>query len=153
MRSDNISHVCIDNACGARCFRKPLGHPTCISACADIYKWVTHEKGILGSQDDYNARHRRLCQPPFRSKAVLQRFSGVISDRRVRRPRPCSASVPSSQHRYLTTRRDPDMLTIRRCFLITSSPHADAKCAEACDVQHLRNLGQPCPYLRWGIIH
>jgi len=47
----------------------------------DIYKWVTHEKGILGSQDDYNARHRRLCQPPFRSKSVLNRFSGVISKR------------------------------------------------------------------------
>lgn len=47
----------------------------------DIYKWVTHEKGILGSQDDYNARHRRLCQPPFRSKAFLQKFSAVISSR------------------------------------------------------------------------
>ncbi len=102
MRSDGIYHVCIDNACGATCFRKPLGHPTCI-ACADIYKWVTHEKGILGSQDDYNARHRRLCQPPFRSKAVLQRFSGVISDRRVPRPPPlqCQRALvpaPSLDH-------------------------------------------------------
>lgn len=32
-------------------------------------------------QDDYNAKHRRLCQPPFRNKTVLQGFAGVISGR------------------------------------------------------------------------
>jgi hypothetical protein len=47
----------------------------------DIYKYVTHEKGILGSQGDYNARHRRLCAPPFRNKQQLQRFADVVVQR------------------------------------------------------------------------
>jgi hypothetical protein len=47
----------------------------------DIYKYVTHEKGILGSQDDYNARHRRLCQPAFRNKQQLQSFADVMVSR------------------------------------------------------------------------
>jgi hypothetical protein len=47
----------------------------------DIYKYVTHEKGILGSQGDYNVRHRRLCQPPFRNKAQLERFADVVVQR------------------------------------------------------------------------
>lgn len=47
----------------------------------DIYKYVTHEKGILGSQGDYNARHRRLCQPPFRSKTQLEKFAKVVVQR------------------------------------------------------------------------
>ena len=42
---------------------------------------MTHERGLLGSQGDYNRRHRRLCQPPFRSPAILERFSGVVVDR------------------------------------------------------------------------
>lgn len=32
-------------------------------------------------QDEYNTRHRKLCQPPFRSKAFLQKFAAVISTR------------------------------------------------------------------------
>eukprot|EP00884_Botryococcus_braunii_P015417 jgi/Botrbrau1/2559/Bobra.0079s0045.1 len=47
----------------------------------DIYKWVTHEKGILGSQGAYNKRHRQLCQPPFRSPALLATFADVIVQR------------------------------------------------------------------------
>jgi hypothetical protein len=47
----------------------------------DIYKWVTHEKGILGSQGSYNKRHRQLCQPPFRSPALLASFADVIVQR------------------------------------------------------------------------
>lgn len=47
----------------------------------DIYKYVTHEKGILGSQGDYNKRHRSLCQPPFRSKQQLERFADVVVQR------------------------------------------------------------------------
>lgn len=78
-----------DSACQCHCQTQTLAsqrsagvHNNVFSTgFADIYKWVTHEKGILGSQDDYNARHRRLCQPPFRSKSVLNRFSGVISKR------------------------------------------------------------------------
>lgn len=46
--------------------------------CQDIYKWVTHEKGILGSQGTYNKRHRQLCQPPFRNPALLSTFANVI---------------------------------------------------------------------------
>ncbi|GMH33024.1 hypothetical protein BSKO_00858 [Bryopsis sp. KO-2023] len=44
----------------------------------DIYKYVTHEKGILGSQGAYNKKHRQLCQPPFRSAKWLKQFAGVI---------------------------------------------------------------------------
>ncbi|GLC47259.1 hypothetical protein PLESTB_001835900 [Pleodorina starrii] len=47
----------------------------------DIYNYVTHGKGILGSQDEYNARHRRLCSGPFRNRAQLQRFSTVVVER------------------------------------------------------------------------
>jgi hypothetical protein len=47
----------------------------------DIYKYVTHEKGLLGSQGEYNARHRRLCQPPFRNRAQLERFADVVVQR------------------------------------------------------------------------
>ncbi|GFR44798.1 hypothetical protein Agub_g6133, partial [Astrephomene gubernaculifera] len=47
----------------------------------DIYAYVTHGKGLLGSQDEYNARHRRLCSGPFRNRAQLQRFSSVVVDR------------------------------------------------------------------------
>jgi hypothetical protein len=47
----------------------------------DVYKYVTHEKGLLGSQGAYNARHRRLCAPPFRSRVQLARFAGVVVQR------------------------------------------------------------------------
>jgi hypothetical protein len=47
----------------------------------DIYTWITHGKGILGSQGDYNAKHRRLCAPPFRNNTLLKRFSSVITER------------------------------------------------------------------------
>ena len=52
----------------------------------DIYKWVTNEKGILGSQGAYNKRHRRLCQPTFRKPALLDFFSSSIARR-------CGSSV------------------------------------------------------------
>ena len=54
------------------------------TSCAppqDIYKFVTHEKGILGSQGEYNRRHRKLCQPPFRSPQLLQEFASVVVHR------------------------------------------------------------------------
>lgn len=47
----------------------------------DIYKFVTHEKGLLGSGGDYNRRHRRLCGPPFRSGELLRKFGEVVVDR------------------------------------------------------------------------
>ena len=47
----------------------------------DIYKFVTHEKGILGSQGEYNRRHRKLCQPPFRNPQLLQEFASVVVQR------------------------------------------------------------------------
>jgi hypothetical protein len=47
----------------------------------DIYKYVTHEKGLLGSQGEYNRRHRSLCQPAFRNKAQLDRFAEVVVQR------------------------------------------------------------------------
>ena len=50
----------------------------------DIYKFVTHEKGILGSQGEYNRRHRKLCQPPFRSPQLLQEFASVVVHRYTR---------------------------------------------------------------------
>lgn len=44
----------------------------------DIYKYVTHEKGILGSQGAYNRKHRQLCQAPFAQNKWLRQFAGVI---------------------------------------------------------------------------
>lgn len=55
--------------------------PATLTHLQDIYKYVTHEKGLLGSQGDYNARHRRLCAPPFRNKQQLQRFADVVVQR------------------------------------------------------------------------
>ncbi|GLI63266.1 hypothetical protein VaNZ11_006170 [Volvox africanus] len=66
----NIQHVCATN--GRNYGRRYL---------PDIYTYITHGKGILGSQDDYNARHRRLCSGPFRNRAQLQRFSHVVVER------------------------------------------------------------------------
>eukprot|EP00878_Enallax_costatus_P019160 GHUV01020204.1.p1 GENE.GHUV01020204.1~~GHUV01020204.1.p1 ORF type:complete len:498 (+),score=145.15 GHUV01020204.1:378-1871(+) len=67
---ENIQHVCANNVKNYN--RRYL---------PDIYKYVTHEKGILGSQGDYNKRHRSLCQPPFRSKQQLERFADVVVQR------------------------------------------------------------------------
>jgi Cytochrome P450 len=58
----------------------------CINAelyLQDIYTWVTHGQGILGSQGDYNAKHRRLCSPMFRTPKLLKKFSHVITERSV----------------------------------------------------------------------
>ncbi|GIL57873.1 hypothetical protein Vafri_13130 [Volvox africanus] len=66
----NIQHVCATNV--RNYGRRYL---------PDIYTYVTHGKGILGSQDDYNARHRRLCSGPFRNRAQLERFSHVVVER------------------------------------------------------------------------
>ncbi|KAG2490073.1 hypothetical protein HYH03_011538 [Edaphochlamys debaryana] len=67
---DNIRHVCAANVRNYQ--RRYL---------PDIYTWVTHGKGILGSQDEYNARHRRLCGGPFRNSLQLQRFSSTVVER------------------------------------------------------------------------
>eukprot|EP00198_Chlamydomonas_reinhardtii_P014407 XP_001703744.1 cytochrome P450 [Chlamydomonas reinhardtii] len=67
---ENIQHVCATNV--RNYSRRYL---------PDIYTYVTHGKGILGSQDEYNARHRRLCSGPFRNKWQLQRFSSVVVER------------------------------------------------------------------------
>ncbi|KAG2435417.1 hypothetical protein HYH02_011918 [Chlamydomonas schloesseri] len=67
---ENIQHVCATNVRNYN--RRYL---------PDIYTYVTHGKGILGSQGEYNARHRRLCSGPFRNKWQLQRFSSVVVER------------------------------------------------------------------------
>ncbi|KAL4419812.1 hypothetical protein ABPG75_006910 [Micractinium tetrahymenae] len=66
----------------------------------DIYKWVTHEKGILGSSGEYNRRHRKLVGLPFRSAALLSKFADVVVDRSARvaetfsaQPRPVRTNV------------------------------------------------------------
>ncbi|WIA42697.1 hypothetical protein OEZ86_008649 [Tetradesmus obliquus] len=69
----NIQHVCAANVKNYTMRYLP-----------DIYKYVTHEKGILGSQGAYNDRHRRLCAPPFRNKAQLERFADVVVQRSAR---------------------------------------------------------------------
>eukprot|EP00898_Chlorokybus_atmophyticus_P004687 jgi/Chlat1/5219/Chrsp33S05189 len=46
----------------------------------DIYNFVFHDKGILGSQGEYNRRHRKMCQPPFLNALQLQRFAQSIVD-------------------------------------------------------------------------
>ncbi|KAF6262648.1 cytochrome P450 [Scenedesmus sp. NREL 46B-D3] len=70
---ENIQHVCATNVKNYNMRYLP-----------DIYKYVTHEKGLLGSQGEYNARHRRLCQPPFRNRAQLERFADVVVQRSAR---------------------------------------------------------------------
>ncbi len=55
--------------------------PPFLPVLPDIYKWVTHEKGILGSSGEYNRRHRKLVGPPFRSAALLSRFADVVVNR------------------------------------------------------------------------
>mmetsp|Transcript_33372 Transcript_33372/g.86576 ORF Transcript_33372/g.86576 Transcript_33372/m.86576 type:complete len:592 (+) Transcript_33372:398-2173(+) len=67
---DDIEHVCAQNVKNYTDRYLP-----------DIYKWVTAEKGILGSQGSYNRKHRRLCQPTFRRPALLEGFSDVIAAR------------------------------------------------------------------------
>ncbi len=67
----------------------------------DIYKFVTHEKGILGSQGEYNRRHRKLCQPPFRSPQLLQEFASVVVHR-CNRFRAFSASPLGESHVHLS---------------------------------------------------
>ena len=51
------------------------------STTQDVYKFATHEKGILGSQGAYNSKHRRMCSPPFRLPSLLKQFSPIITDR------------------------------------------------------------------------
>lgn len=67
---ENVQHVCATNV--RNYGRRYL---------PDIYEFVTHGKGILGSQGDYNTRHRRLCSGPFRNRLQLQRFSSVVVER------------------------------------------------------------------------
>ncbi|CAI5955479.1 unnamed protein product [Closterium sp. NIES-64] len=43
-----------------------------------VYEYVTHGKGILGSQGEYNRAHRRMCQPPFMRPNLLDAFSDTI---------------------------------------------------------------------------
>lgn len=53
----------------------------CVFPLQDIYSWVTHGQGILGSQGEYNAKHRRLCSPMFRTPKLLKKFSHIITER------------------------------------------------------------------------
>jgi hypothetical protein len=74
---DDIEHICAINVKNYTNRYLP-----------DIYKWVTNEQGILGSQGTYNRKHRRLCQPTFRRPALLEDFADVISARYARDTRP-----------------------------------------------------------------
>jgi len=69
---DDIAHVCSKNT------RNYL-----MRYLPDIYYYITHEKGILGSQGEYNTKHRQLCQMPFRSPKLLHKFSSVVVSRSV----------------------------------------------------------------------
>ncbi|PRW33565.1 cytochrome P450 [Chlorella sorokiniana] len=70
---DDIAHVCAANT---RNYSERY--------LPDIYSWVTHGKGLLGSQGDYNRRHRKLCGPPFRSADLLRSFGDVVVERSLR---------------------------------------------------------------------
>lgn len=59
----------------------PVGRPCPPAVLPDVYTYVTHGRGILGSSGAYNKRHRRLCGPPFRSPALLRRFGDVVVER------------------------------------------------------------------------
>lgn len=70
----------------------------------DIYRYITHDKGILGSQGerrkapflasldaelgavagssgDYNRQHRKMCHPAFHRHDILERFATIVTDR------------------------------------------------------------------------
>ena len=65
------------------CTVKPRSTREWGACMQDIYTWVTNGQGILGSQGDYNAKHRRLCSPMFRTPKLLKKFSHVITERSV----------------------------------------------------------------------
>eukprot|EP00850_Spirogloea_muscicola_P015455 SM000118S25598 [mRNA] locus=s118:217470:221209:- [translate_table: standard] len=65
-----VHHICVTNAKNYSRRFLPA-----------IYEYVTHGKGILGSQGEYNRQHRKMCQPPFLLKKQLQRFTQVIVDK------------------------------------------------------------------------
>eukprot|EP00899_Mesostigma_viride_P023217 jgi/Mesvir1/407/Mv11298-RA.1 len=46
-----------------------------------VYTYVFENKGILGSQGEYNRRHRFLCQPPFLRGQYLLNFSSMITSK------------------------------------------------------------------------
>eukprot|EP00245_Coleochaete_scutata_P018247 TRINITY_DN938_c0_g1_i1.p1 TRINITY_DN938_c0_g1~~TRINITY_DN938_c0_g1_i1.p1 ORF type:complete len:640 (+),score=112.42 TRINITY_DN938_c0_g1_i1:319-2238(+) len=46
-----------------------------------VYEYVTHGKGILGSQGEYNRQHRKMCQPPFRNLSQIKTFTNSIADK------------------------------------------------------------------------
>lgn len=56
-------------------------HPLTPPFRQDIYKYVTHEKGILGSSGEYNRRHRKLVHPPFRTRCSLAQFGDLAVER------------------------------------------------------------------------
>lgn len=45
----------------------------------DIYVFAVNGKGILGSQGEFNKKHRSMCQPFFNSKSSLKLLSeGIV---------------------------------------------------------------------------
>ncbi|CAI5482744.1 unnamed protein product [Closterium sp. Yama58-4] len=78
--------ACFSNQCTPFC-RLPvlpsplppsLSHGVRLPSPQAVYEYVTHGKGILGSQGEYNRAHRRMCQPPFMRPNLLDAFSDTI---------------------------------------------------------------------------
>ncbi|CAI7819201.1 unnamed protein product, partial [Closterium sp. NIES-54] len=65
--ADIIAHICSSNSKNYSRRFLPA-----------VYEYVTHGKGILGSQGEYNRAHRRMCQPPFMRPNLLDAFSDTI---------------------------------------------------------------------------
>jgi hypothetical protein len=71
---------------------------TCVQA---IYEYVTHGKGILGSQGNYNLQHRKMCAPPFKNAHQLRKFTNTIADKVSAAP--TSSSAPGRHRGIVTT--------------------------------------------------
>ena len=84
---DNVQYISVANAKNYTTRYLPVRSCSCVCClkeemCVqDIYKFATNGKGILGSQGEYNRKHRAMCQPTFHCAPVLKRFATVLVDK------------------------------------------------------------------------
>ena len=67
---DIVEYVCHTNAKNYRLRMLP-----------DAFRYVIKNKGITGSDGQYNREHRVMCQKPFMNSFSLEQFSRTVEDR------------------------------------------------------------------------
>ena len=65
-----VEYVCMTNAKNYRLRMLP-----------DAFRYVIQNKGITGSDGEYNREHRLMCQKPFINSFSLQEFSSTVEER------------------------------------------------------------------------